>query len=118
MSAPAARRTSNHPLAQAADRAARAASTRAHELADQGARLRDGVVTTVTDTVDAATYLDAARGRHHEARRRLITVQLARAHSRVLGQDYLAAARRLARLTLAEDVRCEPLDTDEPSGLP
>jgi hypothetical protein len=110
MSAPAARRSCDHPLAEAADRAAKAAGARAQELAAQGVRLRQGGGTTIADVADAATYLDAARGRHNEARRRLVTAQLARAHKTVVGHEFLVAARRLARLTLAEDVRSEPLD--------
>jgi hypothetical protein len=46
----------------------------------------------------------------HEARRRLVTHQLALAKHVVLGQDFLEAARRLARLTLSDEVRREPLD--------
>jgi hypothetical protein len=112
MSGPAPGRTSDHPLAEAADRAAAAAARRARVLAVQEDRLRRGVGATIADVAEAATYLDAARGRQNEARRRLVTVRLARAYRSVMGQDFLAAARRLSRLTLAADVRRTPLDSE------
>lgn len=104
------RDSSVHPLIEAAQRAATAAAERAQQLAEQRARLHDGTGTTVADAADAETQLEAARRRQHEARRRLITQQLAHAHETVLGQEFLAAARRLARLTLAAGVRDKPLE--------
>jgi ribosomal protein L13E len=110
VSAPARHRESNHPLVEAAQRAASTAAARAQELRVQRARVREGTGTSVADLADAAASLDTARRRGHEARRRLVTQQLAHAHHVVLGQDFLAAARRLARLTLSEDVREQALD--------
>lgn len=101
---------SDHPLAEAAHRAAVAAGARAEQLDEHRARHRDGAGTSIADLVEAGSSLHAARRRWHEARRRLVTLQLARAQRAVLGQDFLAAARRLARLTLADDVRGLPLD--------
>jgi len=101
---------SDHPLVEAAGRAAIAAGARVEQLAEHRARLRDGTGTSIADLLDAGSFLDAARHRQHEARRRLVTQQLARAQHAVLGQDFLVAARRLARLTLSEEVRGEPLD--------
>jgi|tagenome__1003787_1003787.scaffolds.fasta_scaffold19193409_2 hypothetical protein len=110
MGAPARRTTSDHPLAEAAGRAARAAAVRAEELVAHRARLNEGTATTVGDLADAVTYLAEAQGRNNEAQRRLLTQRLAVAHHRAVGQDVTVAARRLARLTLAEDVRKTPLD--------
>jgi hypothetical protein len=99
-----------HPLTQAAQRATAAASARAAQLAEQRARLQAGAGTSVADLVEAQEQLATALGRAHEARRRLVTQQLARAYRKVLGQDFLVAAGRLARLTLSDEVRREPLD--------
>ena len=110
MGAPAPLIGSNHPLAQAAHRAALAAAMRAEVLGAHRKRLNHGAGTTVADLAVATTYLGEAQRRSHEARRRLVTQQLARAHHSALGQDFLVAARRLARLILAEDVRGGPLD--------
>jgi hypothetical protein len=100
----------DHPLARAAQRASAAAATRAEQLAEHRGRLQAGAGTSVAELVEAQVHLATARGRAHEARRRLVTHQLALAHHRVLGQDFLEAARRLARLTLSDEVRREPLD--------
>src|SRR5262245_14718207 len=110
MGEPGPQISSDHPLAEAARRAARAASVRAEVLAGHRARLNEGAATTVADLADAATYLAEAQGRSHEAERRLLTQKLAMANHKAVGQDFLVAARRLARLTLAEDVRRTPLD--------
>ena len=99
-----------HPLAEAAARAAEAAGVRAVALAARQDRLRGGGGLTVADVIECEAQLLAARRRQHEARRRLVTVQLARAHTAVLGGDPLAVARRLAVHTLSEDVRGEPLE--------
>src|SRR5262245_10279835 len=101
---------SDHPLAEAARRAARAAAVRAELLSAHRERLIGGSATTIADLAEAATYVSDAQSRYYEARRRLLTEQLARAHHNAVGQDFLVAARRLARLTLAEDVRGKPLD--------
>jgi hypothetical protein len=74
-------------------------------------RLSEGTATTVADVADAASYLAEAERRSNEATRRLLTLRLAIAHHDAVGQDFLAAARRLARLTLADDVRGTPLDS-------
>ena len=110
MGAPALQTSDDHPLAEAARRAARAAAVRAKLVAAHRIRLGDGGATTVADLAAATTYLAEAQCRSHEARRRLVTHQLARAYQNALGQDFFVAARRLARLTLAEDVRGRPLD--------
>src|SRR5215510_11686259 len=99
-----------HPLTQAAQRATAAAAARATQLAEQRGRLEAGGGTSVADLVEAQEQLAAALGRAHEARRRLVTQQLARAYHNVLGQDFLKAAGRLARLTLSDEVRRQPLD--------
>jgi hypothetical protein len=99
-----------HPLTHAAQRASTLAAARAAQLAEQRARLQAGVGTSVADLVEAQERLATARGRTHEARRRLVTHQLARAYRKVLGQDFLVAARRLARLTLSDEVRRQPID--------
>lgn len=101
---------SDHPLAEAAERAALAAAARVEELTEHLARLRAGEGTSIADLLVARSCLEAGHRRHHEARRRLVTQQLARAQHVVLGQDFPAAARRLARLTLSEEVRGKPLD--------
>jgi hypothetical protein len=110
MNAPAPQVRSDHPLARAAQRAALAAAARAELVAEHRARLSDGAPTTVADAADAATYLAQAERRSNEATRRLLTLRLAVAHHDAVGQDFLVAARRLARLILAEDVRGKPLD--------
>jgi hypothetical protein len=110
MDAPAPQMGQDHPLVQAAQRAAHAAAARVELLAAHRDRLRQGTATTVADLAAAATCLAAAQSRSNEARRRLVTQQLARAHHQAVGQDFLVASRRLARVTLAEDVRGEPLD--------
>jgi hypothetical protein len=99
-----------HPLAEAAARAAEAAGVRAEALAVHQDRLRGGDGLSVADVIECEAQLLTARRRQHEARRRLVTVQLARAHQAVLGQDLLSAARRLAVHILSEDVRGEPLE--------
>jgi hypothetical protein len=102
-------RTAVHPLALAAGRAAHAARQRAGALSEKLLRLYAGEATTIADAVEAAADRDAAARRMHEAERRLITLRLARAHHDAVGQDLLASASRLARQTLAEDVRGDPL---------
>jgi hypothetical protein len=87
-----------------------AAAYRAELVAAHRNRLGDGAATTVADLAVATTHLAEARSRNHEAQRRLVTLKLARAHHSALGQDFLVAARRLARLILAEDVRGRPLE--------
>jgi hypothetical protein len=99
----------DHPLVQAAQRAAVAAAARTSQVAEHRARLQAGEGTSVADLVEAQDRLVTAQHRAHEARRRLVTHQLALAHQRVLGQDFFEAARRLARLTLSAEVRGEPL---------
>jgi len=100
----------DHPLTEAAQRAALAAGERARTLAALLDRLRSGSGTSVAEALQAESSLEVARRRQHEARRRLVTTQLARAHHVAAHQDFLAVARRLARRTLAEEVRDKPLE--------
>jgi hypothetical protein len=100
-----------HPLADAAARAALAAHVRAGLVAEELARLRRGSGTSVADTLVALSALEDAVRRRNEAHRRLVTLRIARANHAVAGQDLLEAARRLAHRTLDERVRGLPLDS-------
>lgn len=97
-----------HPLAVAAGLAARAARARADAVAAQRVALRGHHLADVGQAVEALTWQEEARGRLHASQRRLLTMRLARAH-RVVDQDVMAVARRLARITLADDVVRQPL---------
>jgi hypothetical protein len=104
-----------HPLAEAARLAARSARARADAVAAQRAALRGHHLADVGQAVEALTWQEQARGRLHASQRRLLTMRLARAH-RAVGQDVVAVARRLARLTLADDVVREPLADPDDEG--
>jgi hypothetical protein len=104
-----------HPLAEAARLAARAARARADAIAAQRVALRGHHFVDVGQAVEALTWREAARGRLHASQRRLLTMRLARAH-RAVGQDVVAVARRLALLGMADDVVREPFAGRDDEG--